>query len=275
MMNKKTLEKILNPVTFLLINLAIILLVELTGQLFFNIGAIHIIALFFVVLAVVRVFVHYYTYDPILEKFFHACLAALFVFAISHLVEYFSMHIFHYYSDSVFANTTNFYLISLMLIIIGAEAFLRIYDIRSAWQSRTLAVFIGLLIILVGFFMSRNYAVSLDIDNPTPYAYVLAVLFFGGVAIRKAMKIGQHVKFSKLFARYMSAGIVLIMLATLPYIFYELLEMNFGVPMYQIMYLSHFFFYASLSLMFLAFGKITTLGGELDDLNKMSEKKKL
>jgi hypothetical protein len=70
----------------------------------------------------------------------------------------------------------------------------------------------------------------------------------------------------------MSAGIAGIMLATLPYIFYDLLEMRWGVPMYQIMYLSHFFFYASLSLMFLAFGKITVLGGELEELKTMTEK---
>lgn len=271
-MNKKTLEKVLNPWTFLFINLAIIFLVELTGQLFFNVGAIHIVAVLFIILAVIRIFVHYYTYDPVLEKFFHACLAALFVFAISHIVEYLSMHIFHYYSDSVFANTTNFYLISLMLIIIGAEAFLRIYDIRSAWQTKTLAVLIGLLIILAGFFIMKNYAVSLEIDNPTPYLYVLAVIFFGAVAIKKVMKIGQHVKFSKTFSAYMSAGIALIVLATLPYIFYDLLESQFKIPVFQIMYLSHFFFYASLSLMFLAFGRITALGGELEDLKKIQPK---
>jgi hypothetical protein len=199
-MNKKILEKILNPWTLLAINGAIIFLVEATGELFFRTGTIHIIAVLFIILALVRVFVRYYTYDPILEKFFHACLAALFVFAVSHIMEYLSMHIFHYYSDSVFANTTNFYLISLMLIIIGAEVFLRIYDIRSIWEIVTLLVLSGLLAVLAGVFLFRNSLVSLDLDQPTPYLYALAVIFFGAVAIRKTLKIGRHVKFSNIFA---------------------------------------------------------------------------
>lgn len=272
-MKNNQLEKILNPITFIFINGAIILAAELTGTLFLRTGIIHIIAILFILLAVIRIFVRHYTYDPILEKFFRASLIALFVFAVSHIVEYFSMHMdagMPYYSDAIFADTVNFYLISLMLIIIGAETFLKIHDNHSTPTTKILAPLIGGLVILTGFFVTGNGAVSLELNTPFPYLYILSVIFFGLLALRKIRKIGRYVKLASGFVKYLSASIILIVLATIPYIFYEFIEYNLRLPLHQIMYSSHFLFYAALSLMFLAFSRVEVSGGLYDDLKEES-----
>ncbi len=270
-MDKVKIESRLSPITLFLANIAVIAVAEITGQLFFKFGIIHIIAILFIALSVVRIFVRYYSYDPILEKFFLTSLAALFVFALSHIVEYFSMSMgaFVNYSDSVLVNTTNFYLISLMLIIIGAEAFLRIRDSRSLTQINVLIGLIAAFIILIFVFETKKDLVSLELDNPAPYVYMAMVIFFGLVALKKIGRIGKHVGISTAFVKYISVSIILIMLSTAPYIFYELLEAKFGFPLYQIMYLSHFFFYASLSLFFLAFGKVKIAGGVYEAAKKI------
>lgn len=271
-MDKAKVERIFNPLTLVIINIAIITAAEMTGQLFFQLGIIHIIAVLFIALSVIRIFVRYYSYDPILEKFFQASLAAMFVFTLAHIVEYFSMSMgnFIYYSDSVLVNSLNFYLISLMLVIIGAEAFLRIHESRSLKEVNLLIGLISAFTILIFVFTTKKDMVSLDLNNPTPYIYMVLVLFFGAMALMKARRIGRHVPISAAFTKFISAAIILIMFSTVPYIFYDLLQSKFNFPIHQIMYLSHFFFYASLSLFFLAFGRVKIVGGVYEDVNKIT-----
>ena len=272
-MDKVKIEKTLNPAALLVINLAIIAVAEFTGQLFFRLGIIHIIALVFIALSIIRIFVRYYSYDPILEKFFQTSLAALFVFTISHIVEYFSMSMgaFVYYSDAVLVNTVNFYLISLMLVIIGAESFLRIHDGRSAAQIKILIGLISVLIILVFVFTTKKDLVALDLDVPTPYIYMALVFIFGTAALMKVKRIGQYVGISAAFAKFLMASIILLMLSVAPYIFYDLLQAKFNLPLFQIMYLSHFLFYASMSWFFLAYGRVKIKGGSYEDLKSPPE----
>lgn len=273
-MDKAKIERIFSPITLFLANVAVIAAAELTGQLFFKLGIIHIIAILFIGLSVIRIFVRYYSYDPILEKFFQASLVALFVFTLSHIVEYFSMSMgaFVYYSDSVLVNTTNFYLISLMLVIIGADAFLRIHDSRSTRQIKVLVGLISVLVILIFVFTTKKDLVSLELDQPAPYVYMALVIFFGSMAMKKVNRIGKYVGISAAFTKFISAAIILIVLSTVPYIFYDLLEAKFNFPLYQIMYLSHFFFYASLSLFFLAFGRVKIAGGVYEAANEITPK---
>lgn len=271
-MDKAKIERLFSPLTLIIANLAIIAAAEITGKLFFNLGIIHIIALLFIALSVVRIFVRYYSYDPILEKFFMASLAALFVFAVSHIVEYFSMSVsaFVNYSDSVLVNTINFYLISLMLITIGAETFLRIRDGRKHTQIGVLIGLIAFFTILIFIFTTKKDLVSLEPENLTPYIYMSLVIFFGVIALVKTSAIGKQVSISSAFAKFLFASIFLIMLSTVPYIFYDVLETKFNFPLYQIMYLSHFFFYASLSLFFLAFGRVKIKGGIYEEAKKIA-----
>ncbi|MFA6422748.1 MAG: hypothetical protein WCV92_05135 [Candidatus Buchananbacteria bacterium] len=183
-----------------------------------------------------------------------------------------SMGAFVYYSDSVLINTVNFYLIGLMLIVIGADSFLRVSDRRSVIQIKILIGLIAAFIILVFVFTTKKDLVTLELDQPTPYIYMALVFLFGLMALKKINRIGRYVSLSTAFARFLSAAIVLIILSTIPYIFYDLLEAKLNFPLYQITYLSHFLFYAATSLFFLAFGRVKIVGGVYEELKKATIK---
>ena len=125
MMGMSLLDRMFNPFSLILINILVIIAAEFTGggMFFMNTGLIHGVAILFIILAVSRIFFHYYTYDPFFEKIVHGVLGASIIFAASHIYEYASMNIYHTYKDSTFINAINFYLIGFMLIIIGTESF--------------------------------------------------------------------------------------------------------------------------------------------------------
>lgn len=271
---KLALDKIFNLYSLIAINIAIILLALSVGdgKYFFQSGLIHIIAILFIILAVSRTFGHYYTYDPVLEKFFHATLVALSVFAASHVVEFFSIEVFNEYRDAAFAEVTNFYLVSLLSIIIGAEFFLKI---RHSW-SKLLQKISGVAIVLILAFSAallvNDRLVSLAPENPAPYIYASLVFITGLVAIVEVSKIKRLTSIAEGFVNYLSPGLVLIVLAAIPNIFYELIVDVLGVAEYKVVYVSHFAFYAALSLLFLAFGKLSVSGGVYEELKKTETK---
>ena len=273
---KLALDKIFNLYSLIAINIAIIILTLTVGggKFFYESGLIHAIAILFIILAVSRAFGHYYTYDPILEKFFHASLVALAVFAASHLVEFFSIEVLKEYKDATFAEVANLYLVSLLFIIIGAEFFLKI---RHSWAviiQKISGVAIFILLAFSAALLINDRLVSLEPERPTPYIYAGLIFIVGLTAIVEVLKIKQLVSITRSFTNYLSAAIVLIIFAAVPNIFYELLEKGFGIAEYKIVYFSHFAFYAALSLLFLAFGKLSFLGGVYEDLKKLEQQAK-
>lgn len=60
-MDKVKVERIFSPITLFLANIAVIAVAEITGQLFFRLGIIHIIAILFIGLSVLRIFLRYYS----------------------------------------------------------------------------------------------------------------------------------------------------------------------------------------------------------------------
>lgn len=263
-------EKYLNTKFFIVLNILIIALAETIGggTWFFASGTIHVIAISFVVLALVRTYAHYYTYDPILEKFVHACLAAMAVFAVSHLIEFFSFVVLKSYSDAVYINVANFYLASILLITIGAESFLRVLQGRSAALTRMLIAGIVALAFLSISLLFNDELMSLEINSPVPYLYTFAVLAALGFCIYKVRRIKRLVDFMPGFVNYLLVSVALIGVAALISIYYEFFVDIFGFPEYQAIYLSHFAFYISLSSLYLAFGKTNHLGGMLQEVQE-------
>lgn len=257
------LDKVFNPFSLILINFLIIGAAELLGGglLLYESGAIHAIALFFIGLSLTRVFLHYYSYDQFLEKFLHATLAALFVFAIAHLVEFLSIMILKEYPDSTFSHVINFYTISIFLIIIGAELFLR----RRDNGSRALVWFVGAgissLLVFSGLIFSGKFIPSLEPESALPGIYFSIVSASFVLGFIKIWRIRKLVSIVRGFCNYLLGSLFLIFVATLPNIFYEFIEEAMAVPEYQLVYVSHFTFYAALSIMFLAFGQVANLGG--------------
>ncbi len=269
------IDKYLNLWFFVALNLVIIVLTETVGggTWFYESGVIHIIAVVFVLLAGLRIAYHHYTYDPILEKFVHMCLAAMGVFALAHIVEFFSLVVLGHYPDSVYVNVANMYLISLLLIVIGAEAFLRVYRVRSAWLIWVAATIITALFSLSILILTNPDLVSLETDSIMPFLYCAAVLTIAIVALFKAWQIKKLVGLIGGFVNYLFVAVILISLAVLPNIFYEYLVHMLHVSEHQADYLSHFAFYAALSVLFLAFSRLNHLGGILDEVSQLPEHK--
>lgn len=270
---KSTLDKIFNPYSLAVINVIIILLAEFAGggRLFFNSGLIHLIAVLFIVLSVARIFVRYYTFDPILERFLYASLAAFIVFTVSHIVEYTSMMVFHIYQDATFANVVNFYLISILTLAVGAELFLKVYHGRGARLIMLLSGIIAAIFVLIAAFLINPNLISLEPDSWMPYTYALALLGAGFYGIFKMLQIRKLVTIAVGFVNYLVAAIALIMLAAMFDVFYEFLEHYLGIADYQIIYFSHFAFYAALSLMFLAYAKLSYLGEFYEEIKKIAQ----
>lgn len=255
------LDRIFNPFSLIIINILVIIAAEFTGggMFFINTGLIHGVAILFIILALSRMFSHYYTYDPIFEKIVHGALGASFIFAASHIYEYASMNIFHTYKDSTFINAVNFYLIGFMLIIIGAESFLRIIARRSTYLIKLLSIAILIFAALIIFFSIKSDFVSLEIESLAPYIYAVLVAGIGTLGIFIIRRVKKLVPISTGFSNYLLASLSLIIFATLPYIFYDFIEARFYsyTNRHQIIYLSHFAFFAALSLLFLAFTKVS------------------
>ena len=82
------LDKFFNFSALLVINIAIIWIAELAGRgyYFYESGAIHGIAIVFILLAMTRLLGNYYIADPILKRFLQGSIAALLLFSASHVV---------------------------------------------------------------------------------------------------------------------------------------------------------------------------------------------
>src|SRR5581483_1377977 len=203
-------EKYLNPYFFLALNILIILVAETAGggKLLYNSGIIHIIALIFVLLVFFRIFFRRPIYDPVLEKFVRAILAAMGVFALSHVIEFFSMMVLRSYTDGVYANTANFYIISLLLIAIGADAFLRVERRQSGAFGWMLGVIIAFISIWAVVLLFKSGAVDLDTGGPTPFVYLAVMIFATAVGLYKAWQIKTRVKITSAFVSYLVAAIL-------------------------------------------------------------------
>lgn len=265
------LDRALNLYSLTAFNVVIIMLALTTGggMYFITTGLIHLVALLFIVMAVLRIFYHAYTYDPILEKLVHASFFALLVFAGSHITEYASMMFFNEYQDSVFANVANFYLISTLAIIAGATYFSGINHKTYAVLLRKASfVLIASLLLFSLYLFMNDKAISLEMEDAAPYLYAVGIVIAGVLAVVEVNKVKRLTPIMVGFTTYLLGALVLILVAILPYIFYDALA-SIGIPEYGSLYISHFLFYAALSLFILAFKELAPLGGVYEDLRRI------
>ncbi len=161
----------------------------------------------------------------------------------------------------------NFYIISMLVVNAGAEYFLRVLK-------RNLMMTIGFLIfgIIVFFFITLSIflgkiSVSLDPGKIVIYIYGAIILIILLFSINYLFKLKRKVPLMTGFVNYFVASFVLITISTLQYLFHYSLQ-GTGVSMLQIVYVSHFLFYGALSFMFLAFARLTNLGGVYKGIKK-------
>lgn len=267
-----TLDKVVNGYLLIAINAAVVVLVLTTGGglYFLETGLIHLIALVFIALAVLRIFFHHYTYDPILEKFLRANVFALLIFAGSHIIEYVSTMLFDTYEDAVFANVANFYLIGIFSIIAGATFFSGIYHKSYAFFLRwsSYAIICSLLLFSAYLFTHDN-AISFEMNRVAPYLYAFAILIAGVLAAIEIYKIRRLTPIMRGFTTYLLWALLLVLAAIVPNIFYDAMP-AIGVSASLSIYISHFIFYAALSILFLAFKEFSHLGGLYEDVQRIA-----
>ncbi|MBI2042235.1 MAG: hypothetical protein HYT21_00570 [Candidatus Nealsonbacteria bacterium] len=265
-------------VILIAINFLIVLATEFSGTLFFENGVIHIIALFFVVATAVPLARNYYLADPILKKFLVASIFAFLLFAASHISEFFQYKISGGYPDHIFAITVNFYLMSIFLMIFGSEIFLRAHS--GYRHSRVHLVLTGIalaVLLLISFFFSiYPEIISLAPENLAPYAYGVAALMISFILWRRLVRLGNLFSKSLVdFFRYLQIMLIFVVISMIFNIFYEFMEEGLGIPAYEIVYFSHFFFYGGLSVMFLAFEDLLKIGGVFKDIRERRNNNKL
>lgn len=264
---KLKLDKIFNPYSLLVINIVVIALsLTIGGGLFFHeSGLIHLVTIFFLALAILRVLSHYYTYDPILEKFVHMCLISLIALSAAHFIEFVSLEAFHKNEDAVIVNLVNFYLIGLIILIIGTEYFSKIRYKLSPFLIKTLPIVILIFIIVTIIFFINDQMASLKAGDLMPVIYTALIFIIGVLAVIEVSKIKRLTAVAVGFVNYLTAAVVFIIASTLIYILHSFLA-SLGIPEYQVDYFSHFTFYIALSLVFLAFTKLSYLGGVYEEL---------
>ena len=253
-------EKILNYRTLLLINLIIIVATELSGHVFEELGIIHLVAIIFVILGISRIFIHYDVYDRYLRLLIVGGSFSLVIFSISHLVEFLGYAYFKIYEDAIFVSVINLYIMSMLAVAIGAEYFIRTLKKGLPIMTVILIITVISFFILTLMVFFKKLSVSLEPDELTPYIYAILVLGTSFLSLNRLMQIKKHVSIMVSFINYFMGAFVLITISALNYVFYDFIN-GIGIPEFQIIYISHFLFYGALTLIFLAFGHLTNLGG--------------
>lgn len=265
----KAIEKIFNSWTLLALNAIIIFATELAGdgKLFYDTGIIHAIAIAFIILSVFRIFTHYHTFDAFLERLVHAALAAMTVFAFSHVAEFLGYMVFHLQEDAIFINVANFYIASMLFMALGAEYFIKKHDHKNSFATYVIAVVILGALALIPVFMLRDDLASLEPGGPKFVIYFIAVAATTTFTIMKLINIRGLVSMMRELVNYLIAATALVGISAIQNVSYDVLS-KLGMPKYQIIYTSHFAFYGALSLMFLAFVRLSNLPGIYGALQK-------
>lgn len=254
------LDKIFSVPVLVTINVLIILVAESTGTFFLETGLIHIIALFFLILGILRIFVHYNAYDRYLQPLLWATVLSLVIFSASHLTEYLSFAgLDEPYSHDLYVDVTNLYMTAMLVVALGAQFFIARRDKNwKLFSVLSVALIASGLFTLLGFL--RIYNVSIEPDEIDIYVYSIVVAVATVVSVNRLLRIGRAVSIVRDFAIYISIAFGFVLLAALQYSLYEVLE-HAGMPDYKIIYLGHYLFYIALTVLFLAFPKLIQKGG--------------
>jgi hypothetical protein len=263
-------ERFFAPRLLLGVNLAIILLAETLrgGRYFYDTGLIHIPVSLFVLLASTRIFGRYYLYDPVLKKFLGWSLAALSILLLSHGIEFADQNLgLQWPASAVYGGVISFHLTALLCIAVGAFHILKAYGrMRFASFWLVLSALVG----VVSFLASLAAYVGL-IPSVPPLLYMLIAFAAGVATCVPTLAISRLVPVLKEFSLYLTGALVFIVAAAGTDALHLVAKGEYVVYQ-QATYMSHFAFYAALSLMFLAFGKLSNLGGVYRDVAAAAEK---
>ncbi len=261
-------------VTLVVVNVAIVYAAELLGggSFFYETRALDVLAFFFVLLAAVRISGKYGMHDPVVRRFLNSGAMAMVMIAATHLIAWGSERYLRLSDRTVTLNSVNLYVISFLILAVGTEIILGNYDRKErfgAWA--------GLLgfVILTGFTIyniGANASLPLSGGTLLPFLYLAAIVALGLVGTYRLSKLRAIMPFLAPFVDQLVVAMALIMLGAMPLLGTELLAVGTSLPTIQVWYLSHFAVFASLSVIFVAFGRMKELGGVYRDLKEAEAK---
>jgi hypothetical protein len=259
------LKKILNGKTLLGINIALVLATQLVGggRWFHDSGAVHIVAILFIVLAMTRLFSPYKVSDPFIGKFVRASIVALIFFAASHVVEFVTIVMLDLPPEAVHVSVLSVYIASVLFFLLGVQYVLRMTGRQSSPYSWTLLVLVSAIITAIVYVAVNPSSIYHSATAPGVLLALygialLLVIVFQVIGFRKVQRILPVLKGMQSHLLMASAFIVL---SVFPTIYHQLWGHSSGIPGYQIVYFSHYGFYAAASSLYLAFGALDKVGG--------------
>lgn len=272
-----TLERVFSPRTLIAINVLLILVSQFWagGDAFHDTGLVHIVAILFIALAVTRLFQDYGLYDPLIKRFVSAALIALLFFAASHIVEFIGIAVLDLPPETAIVSVFSVYIASILFLILGVQFVLRKAHRQSSLYSWALVLVLSFLISSIVYVMVRPGAEFHSASAPGAalalfgIALILIVIFqiIGFAKIRKALPAIGAMQTHLIWAS------VFIVCSAVPTMLYQLFDEpleHMGFDHVQTVYVSHYFFYAAASALYLAFGPLGRIGGIYKDLREES-----
>ena len=256
-------ERFFAPRFLLGVNLVVIVAAETLGggRLFYDTGLIYVPVTLFVFLASARVFGRYHLYDPVLKRFLRWSLAALFILLIANTIEFADQNLGYLWpASSVYGGVISFHLAALLAIAVGAFYILKAHGkmrIATPW------LIVCALVGVAAF--GASLAVYAGLMSAVPPLFYIIIAFAAGLSTCvPTAAIARFVPVLKEFSRYLTGALVFMTLAAGAEALHLIAKGEYVVYQ-QATYISHFAFYAAVSLMFLAFGKLANLGGVYED----------
>lgn len=257
-------ERFFSPKALLGINLVFILATETIGggRFMYDSGFIHLPALLFLFLASVRIFGRYRIYDSAAKRFLGWSLTALALLLLSHAVEFADQNFddpWPWPRATVYGAVFTIHLAAFLAVTVGAFPILKAFGkMRTALIWASVSTLVALLATLESL-----AAVAGLIPSVPPMLYVAIALVSGIATVAPTISLAKVVPLLEDFSSYLTSALVfstfaagvdaLHLLADVDEAFYR-----------QATYISLFAFYAALSCMFLAFGKLANSGGLFD-----------
>lgn len=235
--------------TAVLLNLALIAIIESTGAYFYSTGLIHAVYVVFVLASIYLIFSRYKLYDPVLSQLLNFSIIALLIFAISHTVEF---------KDFGADAEINLHLAGLVSFIFGAELVLKSYARRSAARLWLWGILAAVFLLLPVALIWKD--VLLEFYGWTLGIYAAAIAAIEIVLLAYLRRVGRVFSLLHNFSKHIAWASLCIVLALTIILFSDIL-LSAGAPAHQIEYLTHFALYAALTFVFTAFLRLSELGG--------------
>lgn len=253
-----SVEKLFTPYTLIALNLAIIILAEYAGggTFFAQSGLVHLIALIFIALIIVRVFTDYAFSDYILKGFLRIQLTFFFFLGFVHIYEYLAEFKFMLREDVVQLTVMASYFVWLLSIFLALGFVLRIYYKTSPMIMWGLWGFFAICIIgLIA--PSISPAVVAWFPLWFPKLILTGIITAGIAGIFSLRKLKEIMPVFREYSEYTTLATLFLILSAFSEYFEAagLMEI-IGISEVQNLYLSHFLFYFAISTMLIGFGKL-------------------